>query len=278
MVANVTFWTFTCRTFRGTTFDGSESHRNAQRSRWDDSRRLPYGHLLTGLWSIPMNPDLEAANTTAAADNTATPTPLRLQLDPNRPSEPDLDGAWWPRSPALPAELPALLGSLSTDLGPIALVGYHRDTWEPAPDRLDLAGHPVHLVGFCSPNPPTLIVIADTGRRITLRVVAPEADCASAARAMTAATHHSVEQHTGGPANNANAAETRSLDEVASRLSRLPGNTDPEQAALISNWVDEAADQFSNAPIQAFVPILVEHIVRGRLYKERSHRGIRSTQ
>jgi hypothetical protein len=30
---------------------------------------------------------------------------------------------------------------------------------------------------------------------------------------------------------------------------------------LISKWVGEAAAQFSNAPIQAFVPILVEHIV-----------------
>ena len=53
------------------------------------------------------------------------------------------------------------------------------------------------------------------------------------------------------------------------RLARLPGNTDPAQAALISRWVAEAADQFLEAPIQAFVPILVEHIVRERLYDNR---------
>jgi hypothetical protein len=39
----------------------------------------------------------------------------------------------------------------------------------------------------------------------------------------------------------------------------------------------EAADQFSNAPIQAFVPILVEHIVRGRLDNTRADRDASST-
>ena len=198
------------------------------------------------------------------------PTPLRMQLNPNTPMQPYLDGAWWPRSTGLPAELPALLAALSVQLGPIALVGYHRDAWDPAPDHLDMAGHAVHLVGFGSPDPPTLIVIADTGRSVTLRVVAPETDGASAAQAMTDATHHEVEQLNRDPTNNANAAEARSLDEVAARLSRLPGNTDPERAALISTWVDEAAGQFRDAPIQVFVPILVEHIVRMRLYRTRA--------
>ena len=130
--------------------------------------------------------DLEAVGSPAPAETTGTPTPLRLRLDPNGPTEPYLDGAWWPCSHELPVELSALLAALSADLGPIALVGYHRDAWEPAPDRLDLAGHPIHLVGFGSPNPPTLIVIADTGRRVTLRVVAPETDGASAAEVMAA--------------------------------------------------------------------------------------------
>ena len=96
------------------------------------------------------------------AGNAATATPLRLQLDPNRPAEPYLDGAWWPRSTELPAELPTLLEELSAHLGSIALVGYHRDAWNAAPGHLDLAGHPVHLQGFVSPNPPTLVVIGDT--------------------------------------------------------------------------------------------------------------------
>jgi hypothetical protein len=225
-----------------------------------------------------MIPDLKAVGSPGPADTTGTPTPLRLRLDPNSPIEPYLDGAWWPRSHELPVELSALLATLSADLGPIALVGYHRDAWEPAPDRMDLAGQPIHLVAFGSPNPPTLIVIADTGRRVTLRVVAPETDGASAAEVMAAAAHHTVTQHTAGPDNNASAAESRSLDELAARLSRLPGNAAPERVALISSWVGEAADEFSNAPIQVFVPILVEHIVRGRLSKMDADRDARSTQ
>jgi hypothetical protein len=190
-----------------------------------------------------MIPDLEAVGSPAPAEMTGTPTPLRLRLDPNGTIEPHLDGAWWPRSHELPAELSALLAALSADLGPIALVGYHRDAWEPAPDRLVLAGQPIHLVGFGSPNRPTLIVIADTGRRVTLHVVAPETNSASAAEAMAAVTHHTVEQHAAGLDNNASAAESRSLDELATRLSRLPGNAEPERVALISSWVDEAAYQ-----------------------------------
>ena len=170
-----------------------------------------------------------------------------------------------------------MLAELSAQLGSIGLVGYHRDAWNAAPDHLDLAGHPVHLQGFVSPDPPTLVVIADTGRSINLRVVPPETDGASASKAMTAAAHHSVQPHPGDPVTAAEAAETRSLHELAARLARLPGNTDTEQAALISRWVSEAADQFSNAPIQAFVPILVEHIVRGRLHNARADRDARST-
>ena len=225
-----------------------------------------------------MIPDLEAVSSPAPTDTTGTPTPPRLRLDPNGPIEPYLDGAWWPRSQELPVELSSLLAALSADLGPIALVGYHRDAWEPAPDRLDLAGHPIHLVGFSSPNPPTVIVIADTGRRVTLRVVAPQTDGATAAEAMAAVTHHILEKHTPGPGDNARAAESRSLGELAARLSRLPGNAAPERVALISSWVDEAADEFTNAPIQVFVPILVEHIVRGRLSRIDADRDAHGTQ
>ena len=55
-----------------------------------------------------------------------------------------------------------MLAELSAHLGSIALVGYYRDAWNAAPGHLDLAGHPLHLQGFVSPNPPTLVVIADT--------------------------------------------------------------------------------------------------------------------
>jgi len=214
----------------------------------------------------------------ADPDGPTTQAPPRLQLDPNGPAEPYLDGAWWPRSTDLAEELPALLTALSAaHLGPVALVGYRRGAWKPAPGNIDLAGHAVHLQGFVSPDPPTLVVVDDSGRRVTMRVVPPDTDDAAAAELMAAAAaHHSDGHDDDDPATNAHANAANSLNEVATRLARLPGNTGPQQAALISRWVAEAADQFREAPIQAFVPILVEHIVRGRLYSNRADRPARN--
>jgi len=95
---------------------------------------------------------------------------------------------------------------------------------------------------------------------------------------MSVAAHASVEAATGGRATKADASEARSLEELTERLSRLPGNTAPEQSALIRRWVDEATDQFTDARVQVFVPILVEHIVRGQLSKLRADRDARGTQ
>lgn len=224
-----------------------------------------------------MTPNPNAVRSEPPAGSPAAPTTPRMQLDPDKP-DPYLDGAWWPRSTDLPGELPPLLEALSAQLGPIALIGYHREAWNPVPDRLDLAGHPVHLQGFASSGPPTLVVVDDSGRRVTMRVVPPETDPATAAELIaTAASHDSDEHDGGGPATNSDKAEATSIDEVATRLAQLPGNTDPQQAALISGWVAEAAEQFREAPIQAFVPILVEHIVRVRLYDYHAEGGAGST-
>jgi len=121
-----------------------------------------------------------------------------------------------------------------------------------------------------------VVVIADSGRRVTVQVVPPESDSATAAQAMMAATHQYAEHDTDARVTKAETAEANSLDEVAARLARLPGNTGPQQAALICGWVGEAAAQFSDAPIQAFVPILVEHIVRGRIRDNRADRPARN--
>jgi hypothetical protein len=224
-----------------------------------------------------MKPKLDAVPSMSPSGSPATPTPLRLQFDPDRPAEPCLDGAWWPRSTELSAELPALLTTLSAHLGPIALVGYQNAAWDEASDRLGLAGHSVHLLGFVSPDPPTMVVIAESGRSVTLRVVPAETDGATAAQAMTAVAHRIADRDACAPAAKAETVEASSLAELAARLARLPGNTDPQLAALISRWVAEAAAQFGDAPIQVFVPILVEHIVRERIHKDRADRSARGT-
>jgi hypothetical protein len=123
-----------------------------------------------------MTPNPNAVFAAVLAGDPTTEAQPRLKLDPNRPVEPYLDGAWWPRSTELSVELPALLTVLSAHLGPVVLIGYRRDAWNAVPDHLDLAGHVVHLQGFVSPNPPTLVVVDDSGQRVTMRVVPPDTD------------------------------------------------------------------------------------------------------
>ena len=57
----------------------------------------------------------------------------------------------------------------------------------------------------------------------------------------------------------------RALEEVAHLLARHEGNETARRTAEISGWVHETARQFADAPVQIYVPILVEHIVRARI-------------
>jgi hypothetical protein len=55
------------------------------------------------------------------------------------------------------------------------------------------------------------------------------------------------------------------LDQVADRLVARYGHDDQQRAALIRTSVTSEAGRFADAPVHAFVPILVERAVRGRL-------------
>jgi hypothetical protein len=61
------------------------------------------------------------------------------------------------------------------------------------------------------------------------------------------------------------ASISKALDEVAGLLDRQEGSHDAVRTAEILRWVGEVAQQFTDAPVQIYVPILVEHIVRDRL-------------
>lgn len=185
----------------------------------------------------------------------------RLQLKPNPPATPYQDGAWWPRSTELPVEVSGLIASLSDRLGQVAMVGYHRNAWAEMPPQVQIAGHAVQLQGFTSDEPASVILIGSDGRRITLRVIAPDTSEQIAQRELDSAS----EPAPGGiPMTSEADLAARSLAEVADRLARHEGG-DGQRASEITRWCDEAARQFSNAPVQAFVPILVEHIVRNRM-------------
>jgi hypothetical protein len=56
-----------------------------------------------------------------------------------------LDGAWWPRSKDITAELPALIKALTEYLGPITRVGLDADAWTGLPTRLVIDDRVVHI-------------------------------------------------------------------------------------------------------------------------------------
>lgn len=56
-----------------------------------------------------------------------------------------LDGAWWPRSRDIAAELPGLITALTEHLGPITRVGLDTSAWEGLPTRMTIDERVVHI-------------------------------------------------------------------------------------------------------------------------------------
>lgn len=113
--------------------------------------------------------------------------PLRLRLRPKALSTGYVDGAWWPRSRDLAAELPALLAVLAVRLGEIPRVSYNLIEWDTAPRQIAADGLRVRLSGFWSRPAHTVDVIAGDRRRLTLLLVPPDTEPSTAHHAMMCA-------------------------------------------------------------------------------------------
>lgn len=189
----------------------------------------------------------------------------RMRLTPGRLPSEHIDGAWWPRTPSLADELPSLLSALSDRLGRAVMVGYRENGWTDAPPTLEIDGSMVHLVGFVSDEPASVIVIGHDGHHVTLRVIAPQTADREAEQALNAIRQHGE----AGEGSDVGSGVARSIADVAKRLASHEGSGDEQRAAQIQRWCAEAAERFDEAPVQAFVPILVEHIVRNRMSNSR---------
>ncbi|MET9625860.1 DUF5994 family protein [Lentzea sp. NPDC006480] len=109
---------------------------------------------------------------------------LRLRLRPKALTTGCVDGAWWPRSRDLAAELPALLAVLAVRLGEIPRVSYNLTEWDSAPRQIAVAGVRVRLNGFWSRPPSTVDVVAGDRRRLTLLLVPPDTEPSAAHHCM----------------------------------------------------------------------------------------------
>ena len=100
----------------------------------------------------------------------------RLRLKPKAPESGYVDGAWWPHSEDLTAELPDLLAVLSVRLGAIERVIYKVNEWAKAPAKFATAGRTVRLDGYRLQPVNTVEVLGLNRKKIVLLVVSPHAD------------------------------------------------------------------------------------------------------
>ncbi|MCQ8829902.1 DUF5994 family protein [Streptomyces malaysiensis] len=119
-----------------------------------------------------------------AIHHAVKPGTALLRLVTTQSREGNLDGAWWPRSRDIGAELPALVTALTDYLGPVVRVGLDSDAWEELPTRLIIDDRVVHIDSFPVGDDTILITRGDQDL-FSLLVVPPHAtpDAARAAMA-----------------------------------------------------------------------------------------------
>lgn len=111
----------------------------------------------------------------------------RLRLKPKAPQSGYVDGAWWPHSVDLTAELPDLLAVLSIRLGPIIRVLYNLNEWAAAPANLATEERLVRLDGYRVQPVNTVEVIGLNGNTIVLLIVPPHTEPGQAHATLMAA-------------------------------------------------------------------------------------------
>ncbi|ORV93761.1 hypothetical protein AWC11_05710 [Mycobacterium interjectum] len=118
----------------------------------------------------------------------------RLRLKAKAPQSGYVDGAWWPHTDDLTAELPDLLSVLSVRLGRIARVLYNINDWATAPAKFATGGRTVRLDGYQRQPVNTVEVLGLNRNKIVLLVVSPHADPDQA---------HAIMMTAAGPSNTA---------------------------------------------------------------------------
>nr|WP_082966718.1 DUF5994 family protein [Mycobacterium sp. 852002-51163_SCH5372311] len=111
---------------------------------------------------------------------------LRLRLKSAHRTCGFVQGAWWPWSARLAAELPSLLGALSLRFGPVDRVRYHQDDWSPTPSSLKHEGGEV-ILDASQDAPSVITVFGKQFGRLALLVVPPYTSFDDANTAMTRA-------------------------------------------------------------------------------------------
>ncbi|MFD0531546.1 DUF5994 family protein [Kitasatospora arboriphila] len=122
-----------------------------------------------GPWSVP-----------------GAPTLPRLALEPTMLRQGVFDGAWWPRSHHVLAELPDLITALAAHLGRIVRVGLDTPAWEGVPRTLVVDGTVIKIGRFAGSDA-TISLTRGFQDHFLLLVVPPGTQPETASSAMTGA-------------------------------------------------------------------------------------------
>jgi hypothetical protein len=113
---------------------------------------------------------------------------LRLRLAPHGGLPRPIDGAWWPRSYDLLAEVPPLLAGLPRAWGHISSVTVNGAKWSATPGRMLVFNQVVRLRRTLAASAPHTVVLLAPGRgRWDLLVVPPDTTEEAAEPLMAAA-------------------------------------------------------------------------------------------
>ncbi|WP_325052115.1 DUF5994 family protein [Nocardia stercoris] len=99
-----------------------------------------------------------------------------------------VDGAWWPRTTDLVAELSDLAVLLGRRADSIDRIMYNVDAWQPAPRRTTIGGRSIHLDGYRHLPAHTLCVLGLDRTRLVLLVIPAGTPNATAQALLSAAS------------------------------------------------------------------------------------------
>ncbi|MGW2262531.1 DUF5994 family protein [Streptomyces sp. NPDC001780] len=121
-----------------------------------------------------------------AVHRSVSPGTALLRLETTHAREGVLDGAWWPRSRDVVAELPSLITALTEHLGPVTRVGLDGSAWDGLPTRVMVHGRVVHIDSYPVGDDTVLITRGDRDH-FSLLLVPPDTTLDAARAAMARA-------------------------------------------------------------------------------------------
>ncbi|MFB6438292.1 DUF5994 family protein [Streptomyces sp. NPDC056411] len=121
----------------------------------------------------------------ARSPHHAPPLVARLTIAPHTGPARRIDGAWWPHSADLLAELPELLTALPFDWPRITHATVNGDAWPALPTHTLVGGHVVRLRRTTGrPGPDTICLVSPGNGRWDLLIIPPDTPEAEAVRIM----------------------------------------------------------------------------------------------